>query len=81
MLREGSFGAKGIFVVINYSVDKKVPSKSRKCSSVLPSFFCIHAVPGTPSYMAPEIIKRQEYEGKPVDIWSLGVVLYAMLCG
>lgn len=36
---------------------------------------------GTPSYMAPEIIKRQEYEGKPVDVWSLGVVLYAMLCG
>ncbi|CAM9290824.1 unnamed protein product, partial [Discosporangium mesarthrocarpum] len=36
---------------------------------------------GTPSYMAPEIIKRQEYEGKPVDVWSMGIVLYAMLCG
>ncbi|CAM9172771.1 unnamed protein product [Ectocarpus sp. 12 AP-2014] len=41
----------------------------------------LHVFCGTPSYMPPEIIKRQEYEGKPVDVWSLGVVLYAMLCG
>jgi len=36
---------------------------------------------GTPSYMAPEIVRRVEYEGKPVDIWSLGILLYALLCG
>eukprot|EP01039_Chlorochromonas_danica_P001015 gene1015-1101_t len=36
---------------------------------------------GTPSYMAPEIVRRLEYEGKPVDIWSLGILLYALLCG
>ena len=36
---------------------------------------------GTPSYMAPEIVKRKEYWGFPVDIWSFGVLLYAMLCG
>ena len=36
---------------------------------------------GTPSYMAPEIVRRMEYEGKPVDIWSLGILLYALLCG
>ncbi len=36
---------------------------------------------GTPSYMAPEIVKRTEYEGRPVDIWSLGILLYALLCG
>lgn len=36
---------------------------------------------GTPSYMAPEIVRRMEYEGKPVDVWSLGILLYALLCG
>jgi serine/threonine protein kinase len=31
--------------------------------------------------MAPEIVRRLEYEGKPVDIWSMGILLYALLCG
>jgi len=36
---------------------------------------------GTTSYMAPEIVLRKEYYGPPVDIWALGVLLYALLCG
>ena len=36
---------------------------------------------GSPSYAAPEIVARKLYEGAPVDVWSLGVVLFAMLCG
>ena len=36
---------------------------------------------GTSSYMAPEIIKKQEYSGFASDIWALGVVLYVMLTG
>lgn len=36
---------------------------------------------GTPSYMAPEIVRRMDYEGPPVDMWSAGVVMYALLCG
>ena len=36
---------------------------------------------GSPSYAAPEIVARKLYEGPPVDIWSLGVVLFAMVSG
>jgi len=35
---------------------------------------------GTPEYIAPEVILRQSY-GKPVDWWSMGVILYEFLIG
>jgi serine/threonine protein kinase len=36
---------------------------------------------GTPAYLAPEIIADKGYRGFWVDIWSLGVLLYAILQG
>jgi len=35
---------------------------------------------GTPAFVAPEVLRQEKY-GSQVDMWSLGVILYTMLCG
>lgn len=41
----------------------------------------LHVHCGSPSYAAPEVVGRRAYLGPPADVWSLGVVTFAMVAG
>ena len=36
---------------------------------------------GSPCYAAPEMVSGKRYQGIKTDLWSSGIILYAMLCG
>ena len=66
----------------NILITKKKEAKIIDCGlSIWVKEGKIKIFSGTPTYMAPEIITRTEYDGSPTDIWALGVILYSMICG
>ena len=62
---------EGQIKICDFGVSKQIDKKSQMISGVS----------GTPAYMAPEILKDKEYNGFACDIWSLGVCLFAIVCG
>ena len=50
-------------------------------SNMYPNNELLSTACGSPCYAAPEMINGEKYNGLLVDIWSSGIVLYAMICG
>ena len=44
-----------------------------------PPFLQLQTSCGSPHYASPEIVNGEKYQGNATDIWSCGVVLYALL--
>eukprot|EP00698_Gefionella_okellyi_P023630 TRINITY_DN8127_c0_g1_i1.p1 TRINITY_DN8127_c0_g1~~TRINITY_DN8127_c0_g1_i1.p1 ORF type:complete len:539 (-),score=83.35 TRINITY_DN8127_c0_g1_i1:132-1538(-) len=49
-------------------------------SLVMDEFSMIRSKAGTPLYMAPEVIRGRAYS-EQADMWSVGVIMYLLLCG
>ncbi|OAY86128.1 CBL-interacting protein kinase 29 [Ananas comosus] len=54
---------------------------SAQTAHLRPDDGLLHTICGTPAYVAPEILSKQGYDGAKVDIWSCGVVLFALNAG
>ncbi|KAK4698099.1 calcium/calmodulin-dependent protein kinase I, partial [Lecanoromycetidae sp. Uapishka_2] len=57
-------------VLADFGIAKMLDSKDAMLNTMAGSF----------GYAAPEIMQKQGH-GKPVDMWSLGVITYTLLCG
>lgn len=62
------------------SVDAPLKIADFGLSKIIDEQVTMKTVCGTPGYCAPEILRGNAY-GPEVDMWSVGVILYILLCG
>ena len=49
--------------------------------NVVPESGLLQTACGSPCYAAPEMVAGHEYDGEGSDMWSCGVILFALVCG
>ncbi|TRY82667.1 hypothetical protein DNTS_032600 [Danionella cerebrum] len=62
------------------SIDAPLKIADFGLSKIIDEQVTMKTVCGTPGYCAPEILRGNAY-GPEVDMWSVGVILYILLCG
>lgn len=63
----------GYLKLMNLSVCKKTIQEPKRLAKT-------YTIVGTPHYIAPDVILGKGYNNM-VDLWSLGIMIYEMLCG
>jgi len=61
--------------------DKNIKINDFGLSNVMKPGFFFQTSCGSPLYSSPEILMETNYVGPEVDVWSMGVILFAMVCG
>ncbi|KAF5309518.1 hypothetical protein D9619_012404 [Psilocybe cf. subviscida] len=62
--------AQSDIVIADFGIAKHLHTPEEQLTSMAGSF----------GYVAPEVLLKQGH-GKPVDIWSIGIITYVLLCG
>lgn len=50
-------------------------------SNILAADYKLKTQCGSPSYASPEMLLGKKYDGPAIDVWALGIILFAMVCG
>lgn len=50
-------------------------------SNILQADYKFKTQCGSPSYASPEMLLGKKYDGPAIDVWALGIILFAMVCG